>query len=139
MVRLYRRCPTTRRAAFVAAVLIGIIPSAHSANLESGIEGAPLPLPSAIYGNPNGCLILHGDAAEAPALWISPYEIGGVDFICKVGRWQRDTNGVMSAECERRRFLILPQNANVQHWLFVVELLGHQTYSSYQLAQCGPE
>jgi hypothetical protein len=97
----------------------------------------PLPLP-ANYGNVGGCLVLHGDQAEPSATWLTPTDIGGTDFNCKISTWSHEPHGAIGFNCDGRKFLILPQDS-AEQMLMVIQLTGQQSFSTYQLGRCAPE
>jgi hypothetical protein len=130
------RCVKFARNIFAAAASCLLIPPALAADHPEPHD-PPLPLP-ANYGNIGGCLVLHGDRADPTAMWLTPREMGGADFICRIISWRHDPHGALSFECDHRRFLILPQNSSEQ-MLLVIQLTGQQSFATYQLGQCAGE
>jgi hypothetical protein len=113
--------------------------SAFAGNVSwPDLNPAPLPIPDAIYGNPNGCLLAHGDQPEGAALWLTPREIGTIRQQCVIWTWERGTNGTISFVCEASKYLVLSQATRNEKWLVVIELLDRKATSTY-LAKCGSE
>jgi hypothetical protein len=129
----------------IALAAFSLLPGfpAMAADLE--MHAAPLPLNDDRFGNPKGCLMAMGDEPDGAALWLTPREIGGVDsngssFQCIFLTWYQDSvTGLMSLDCDQRRFLILPRTEAASRKLTVIELLGNQAFATHELVRCGPE
>ena len=108
-----------------------------AADLE--MHSGPLPIPEGKYGNAAGCSMAHGDQPEGQALLLTPREIDVPNAHCDILVWEKNpATDLLSVDCGNRKFLILPRTATEQ-WMIVIELVGDQTFSTYQLVRCGPE
>jgi hypothetical protein len=122
---------------FVASLYIFSATGASAADLE--MHSGPLPIPEGKFGDSAGCLMLLGDQPDGPALSLTPREIDLPNSHCDILTWEKDNlSGLLSVDCENRKFLILPQS-EAQHRLLVIELTSEQSFTTYELAACEPE
>jgi hypothetical protein len=120
-------------AAMLAAFSLMSVTTSQAAHLHS----EPLPILQGNYGNAEGCLVIHGDQPEGPALWLTQQEVGWGDFQCLIQTWEHHANGTLSFRCGPRKYVVLPQL--YEEGLKVIELQGQKASSTYALKQCGPE
>jgi hypothetical protein len=93
-----------------------------------------LPIPDFTYGNPAGCLMLLDNQPDIDALWLTPSEIGGTIFECRIGQWSQEGN-IISAKCGDRKFWIILRSETVPS-VVVMDITGEQPYPAYVLTSC---
>jgi hypothetical protein len=127
-----------RHASFLLWFGLICAPQAVQALAANHLHPAPLPIPSGIYGNIAGCLLLHGDEPEGAPLWLTPSELGANDLQCVIESWRHDASGLVSFDCGARKYVVsLPSMDD--GWFTVIERVDRLNFSTYQVAQCGPE
>jgi hypothetical protein len=126
------------------AITTTLILQGGIAAAQSSVEKAPstdaehhdiLPIPDYTYGNAGGCLMVLGDESDATALWLTPSEIGGTIFQCKIGKWSQATNGLIAANCGGRDFLMVVRPGKVPN-VVLLDITGNQPFPAYILAPC---
>jgi hypothetical protein len=115
---------------------ISLANDAAAADLD--LHTGPLPIPEGNYGNPNGCLMAHGDQPDGPGLWLTPRKIVARGFHCDILVWEQDPSGLMAVDCGKRKLLIISQHT-IARWMILIELTGAKSFQTYELTRCGPE
>jgi hypothetical protein len=119
-------------------VLASTLQGAQTLAAANHLHPAPLPIPNATYGNIDGCLLLHGDEPDGAPLWLTPHEVGSSNLQCVIESWQHDANGLVSFDCGAHRYLVFPPTIE-ETWFTVIERVDRLNFSTYKVAQCGPE